>query len=131
MAQKPTDETSVQVPAAEKPNTEPEIRIIGPRRPILSGSFPQARPVDLPRVIHLLRRAALTLQQQDPVAPVLKEVVANLLHSGSRAESYRHKLTTLAAALALDPHSGEAERDVKAALELLTGPTAGEPAAPA
>lgn len=74
---------------------------------------------DLSRVVHLLRRAALTLNSQDPVVQVLRQVVETVLRDRSLADSSLHSIALVADALALDPHAVEAERYVRAALNAL------------
>lgn len=117
MSEKP--QTTADSTSQRAKSEESTLRILGRIRP--AKPFMAPRPVDLPRVLHLVRRAALTLPAHDPMSPVLRQVVVDLLHSGDRARSHHGKLDTIADVLALDPHSEEAHRDVRAALDLLVG----------
>lgn len=86
-----------------------------------------ARPrVDLPRVLHLLRRAALALNAQDPLAPQIRQSIDKVftlayMEVGANSPALNH-LRTIVGVLALDPHAEAASRDVRAALELLEAP---------
>lgn len=113
MNHKPSEVIASQI----APNDGATLQVGGRRRSIAQIMNP--KPVDLPRVVHLMRCAALTLSAQDPVTPVLREMVVELLRGGTGAASISRKLAVIADSLALDPHAEAACRDVRAALELL------------
>lgn len=112
-------------PAQSKAAAESALQILGRRH--MMRPRPAPRVVDLPRVVHLVRRATFALQAQDPLTPVLREIVADLVHNGPSTGRSRHSLTVVADVLALDPHATEATRDVREALVALEGTTAPAP----
>lgn len=82
-----------------------------------------SRRENIPRVIHLLRRAAVALPTHDPLVTTIRQQIEALLPMGHMGVGTREdwgSLQTIADALALDPHSEAATRDVRAALELLS-----------
>lgn len=126
MSEKPdAAQETAAIPAQSKATAEPILQISG-RRPFMPPR-PAPRLVDLPRVVHLVRRAAVTLQAQDPLSAILREIVADLVHNGPSAGRSRNSLTVVADVLALDPHATEATRDVREALVALEGTTAPAP----
>lgn len=101
-------------------------RVLPTRMPM-----PQVRPADVTRAIHLVRRAVLAMQAHDPLAPVLREVVAELVSGSSlSAGQSQYRLRAVADALALDPHAESLLRDVREAQEALSIRAAATPAAP-
>jgi hypothetical protein len=123
MSEKPdAPQETAAIPTQSKAMAKPAVQILG-RRPYMRPR-PAPRLVDLSRVVHLVRRAAFALQTQDPLAPVLREIVADLIHNGSTVGRSQHSLTVVADVLALDPHATEATRDVREALVALEGTSA-------
>lgn len=112
MAKKAEPETT-QTPEAK-------ISMIGRVLPTPRMPTPQVRPDDVAQAVHLVRRAALAMQAHDPLAPILREIVAELVGGSLAAGRSRHALGVVAGALALDPHAETVLRDVRAAIQALS-----------